>query len=471
MISTVRLVGEAIDNGSVYLPIRNHAAALATLARPKDYLGQVYQVFRDAIKRWRYVNDPYGKELLTHGPEALWRLVLAGDKIGVGRGFGAGDCDCIAAAVGAELSAIGRPVRIAITAPHNSPPGRFFNHIFVQALVPKIGWITVDPVVHPKHGFGYTPKHSRIAYFTTKGHLLGMSGNVTGFGNESEGSEVMIPDISRWTDYGMGASEEAESYQISEPADWRLYGLPNYGAYAESMGIMSGEGLGLAAEVSQDIYGNRVLARTPMLELTPEDYRWVQVMRRPRDGMMALGDDGEIYEYDGLAGFFKRLFRRAKKAVKRVAKRVRGGIRKVLKKVPGGKYLMKLGKKVFKIASKFVKPLTKFVGKYAAKLAPVAALIPGWGPAIAGALYTSGKIANLMNEYGAKLKGAAGTVRSLAFPSGNAAKKFQKALKRAAEAEKRKSGRRPRRGASKSIVARSMRNQRAALRRIRARSR
>jgi len=468
MHETIRLIGEAITNGSKYLPIRNHAAALATLAGPKDYLGQVRSVYQDAIKRWRYVNDPFGVELLSYGPETLWKLVLAGDGVGVGAGLGAGDCDCIAAAVGAELMAQGRPVRISVTSAPFDGPGNRFRHVFVQALVPKVGWVTVDPVGHPAHGFGYTPRHSRIAYYDLAGNLLGYKGNVVGLsGNERR--ESMNPKETQWTDYGMGG---VETNSITEPEDWRMYGLSTWGAYADTMGIMDGDLLGFGAEVDLNLYGNRVLARTPMIELTPKDYRYVSVMKRPYDGMMGLGDDGTVYEFDGNLGFFKKLFRRAKKAVKKVAKRVRRGVRRVLKKIPGGKYLIKLGQKVYKTASKFVKPLLKYVGKYAAKVAPIAALIPGYGPAIAGALYTAGKVAQLMTQYGVKLKGAAGKVRSLAFPrDARKAKNFQKALIQQARKEmlKRKKvrGRRSpsrRRSSRRSIspaAARSMAARRA----------
>jgi len=249
----------------------------------------------------------------------------------------------------------------------------------------------------------------------------------------------MYPDVTRWKDYGYdGLGGIGEGVDTAEPEDWRMYGLATWGAYADTMGVISGDAVpGLTAEVDQALYGRQVLARTPTIELSPEDYRYVSVMKRAYDGMMGLGDDGTVYEYDGTLGFFKKLFRKAKKFVKKVGGRIRKGVRKVLKKIPGGKYLMKLGRKVYKIAHKIVKPLAKYVGKYAAKLAPVAALIPGYGPAIAGALYTAGKVANLMNKYGAKIKGAAGTVRSLSFPSGKSAKRFQRALKRAAKAQKR----------------------------------
>lgn len=251
----------------------------------------------------------------------------------------------------------------------------------------------------------------------------------------------MIPHINQWKDYGFGGvGEENEPYDNLEPEDFRLYGLPEYGAYAEMLGIISGDEIPvpLAVEVDQELYGSGVYARTPMIELAPDDYKYVSIMKQPYDGMMGLGDTGQVYEWDGTLGFFRKLFRKAKAAVKKVARKVRKGVRKVLKKIPGGKYVLKLGKKIFKIASKIVKPLTKFVGRYAAKLAPVAALIPGYGPAIAGALYAAGKVANLMNKYGVKIKGAAGKVRKLAFKSGKSAKRFRKALKRAASSEKRK---------------------------------
>lgn len=254
-----------------------------------------------------------------------------------------------------------------------------------------------------------------------------------------------IPHISQWQDYGLGGDDTG----TQEPEDWRLYGIPEYGAHAEMLGIISGDEIPpIAVEVDQGLYGGRVLARTPMIDLTPKDYNYVKVLKKPYDGMMGLGDDGMVYEYDGTLGFFTKLYKAAKGAVKSVGRKIKKGVSRVLKKIPGGKYLIKLGQRVFEIASKLVKPLTKYVGKYAAKLAPVAALIPGYGPAIAAGLYTAGKIANLMNKYGVVVKGAKGAVRALKFKGKNKAKKakkFRKALKRAAEKEKRKRGRRRRR--------------------------
>lgn len=180
MLATIRLIGKAIRAGSRHLPIRNHAATLATRARPKDYLGQLSEIYKDAVTRWRYVKDPVSRELVTFDPTALANLVLALDGVGVGGGRGAGDCDCITAAVGAEMESIGFPVRIAVTAPPQACPGKLFAHVFPQAFVQGFGWVTVDPVVWPKYGFGHTPKHSRIAFFNLDGRLTGYRGNVVG---------------------------------------------------------------------------------------------------------------------------------------------------------------------------------------------------------------------------------------------------------------------------------------------------
>lgn len=442
MRTTIRLIGQAIKDGAKYLPIRNHAAALATTAGPKDYLGQLNAVYDSFVKSWRYVKDPLGSEMVTVSPNALYNLVIGGGpkNPALGRGRGAGDCDDATAAIGAQLRSIGFPVRIAVTAWPGSSPGPLMNHVFAQASVPGAGWISVDPVPHPVHGLGYTPIHSRIAYFDLEGNLLGAHGNVQGLSNDEEVIDMryqestQIPDLTQWRDMGFAGTDDG-----STPADWRKYMLKDFGIYADQMGMMSGEYLGLAAEV--DYFRNpdgSYIARTPMLELSPDDYTWMRRRHIPYHGMMALGDTGEIYRYDGFHGFFKRLFSKAKNVVKKVVHKVGGAVKKVLTKIPGGKYLVKLGEKVWKIANKFVKPLIKFVGKYAAKLAPVAALIPGYGPAIAAALYTAGKVANLMNKYGVQLIGEKGKTRRLKFQSGQSAKEFQSALKSAADKAKKR---------------------------------
>lgn len=441
MRETLRRIGQAIRNASVYPPIRNYAAALATKAPPKDFLAQLKEIYTDFIKRWRYVKDPASREMLTFSPEAIWRLTIGGDGIGVGLGRGAGDCDCVTAALGAMLEAIGFKTRIATTADRKARPGRLFGHVFIQAAVPNMGWVTVDPVLHPKRPFGSTTPHARMAWWDLDGNLLGYEGNYTGLSGEQGGKEMRYgPNIEDWQDYGLSGAAEDDG---QEPVEWSMLGLNDWGylntpqgkiSTTQMYGIIDGCNLqGLMAEVDDNDDWGGGYVRTPMLELALDDYSYVNKNGAPYDGMMALGDTGEIYAYDGSLGFFKKLFRKAKGAVKKLRGRIKGGIKKLLKRTRFGRFILKVGGKLHKLAMKVVRPLTKFVGKYAAKLAPIAAMIPGYGPAIAAGLMVAGKIAKTMQKYGVMTAGKKGKVRRLSFKNPKKMKPFKRALKKEAK--------------------------------------
>lgn len=425
MRETLRQIGSAIRKASVYPPIRNHAAALATLAPPKDFMGQLKNIYRDFLSRWRYVKDPTSRELLTASPEAIWRLTMGGDGVGVGYGKGAGDCDCATIALGSMLESVGFKTRLGTTASIKAPPGRLFGHVYIQALVPKRGWITLDPVLHPKQPFGATAHHSRIAWWDLDGKLLGKSGNYLGSENEMEVNDMaMQRRIDDWADYGMAGATEPEGYE--EPIEWSTLGLTDWGwmsapgggkvSTIATYGYIDGAQLnGMMAEVDQNDVWDPATGtyRTPMLELSVDDYQYMQQNGMPYDGMLALGDTGEPYVYDGLGGWFKKIFKKIKKGVKKVARKIKKGVKKLLKRTKFGRWLIKVGGKIKKIAMKIVKPLVKFVGKYAAKLAPIAAMIPGYGTAIAAALAAAGKVAQLMQKYGIFTEGKKGKVRTL----------------------------------------------------------
>jgi uncharacterized membrane protein YfbV (UPF0208 family) len=443
MRETLRQIGKSIRNASVYPPIRNHAAALASLAPPKDFLGQLQNIYNDFVRRWRYVKDPTSSELVTASPQAIWRLTMAGDGVGVGYGKGAGDCDCATVALGSLLEAIGFRTRLGTTAGVKAPPGRLFSHVFIQAHVPKIGWITLDPVLHPKRGFGETAYHSRIAWWDLDGNPIGHKGNYLGDTTEDDMAMPANTNIEWWEDLGMGSVTE-DSWE--EPTEWSQYGLNDWGWIRDQNGtpisavgtygyIDGAELSGMMAEVdSNDTWdATSGTYRTPMLELSVDDYAYLKQNGVPYNGMLALGDTGEAYVYDGLSGWFKKVFKKIKKGVKKVAGKIKKGVKKLLKKTKIGRWLIKVGGKIKKIAMKIVRPLVKFVGKYAAKLAPIAAIIPGYGTAIAGALMAAGKIANLMTKYGVFTAGKKGKVRTLGFKNPKVSKKFFKSVHLAAK--------------------------------------
>jgi hypothetical protein len=190
--------------------------------------------------------------------------------------------------------------------------------------------------------------------------------------------------------------------------------------------------------------------RTPILELSGFDYDYVKTVGVPYPGMLAVSDVGAIYEYQPFENEFGGLFKRIAKGLKKVAKKGgeliakgaknlgKAGVKfakkkikqklehlknpmsamidpwknrlafgkKILSKTKWGRAAIKVGSKALKTSMKIVKPLAKHVGTWAPRLAPVAALIPGVGPAISGAMLSAGTIANKINQYGGAIENA-----------------------------------------------------------------
>ena len=478
---TIQLIGEATKSGSEYVPIRQYAGALASQAGPRDFLGQVKKIYDDFTRnRWRYVYDPVGVELLATTGPIIYDTILGFGQTAPARGFG--DCDDATVGLSAVLNSIGLQTRTVTI----SKPGsrKLFDHVFPQVKVPKHGWISIDAVGYPKHPMGWTAPHGRYAIWDTDGNLRGFGGDFPGIIKEdfeamasaTLGSlETEVDTMSfagcgpeQYRDYGLenfglaGTDDE-------EPADWSTYGLTDFGAYTDRpIPILGYDQCGLVMEYDDDdtvgFDGNEPLVRTKMLEMDPKELVHVYRTGKPRLGAVALADDGDVYQWtevEGLGGFFKKLFKKAKKAVKKVVGKVKKGVRKVvkgitkgakklIKKLPGGKYLIKVYDKVKKVAMKIAKPLLKIIGPIAKKLAPIVALFPGYGPVIAAAMYKVGKIDKILKKYGV-LRDKKGRPK---FKSGKQAKAVTKALKKAAEAQKRKGkgkGKRGRRGERKAV--------------------
>lgn len=205
----------------------------------------------------------------------------------------------------------------------------------------------------------------------------------------------------------------------SNHLDWSKNIVSGFGAHVGSLGYVWEQDKLPPVEVSDDditTQGFGGYVRTPVLELGASDYQQFVNTGEVPDQAIALGDDGELYQYSGLDGFFKRLFKRVRKAVKKVRSKIRKKIRGLLKRTRFGRILLKVHDRVVGVMMKIVKPLAKVVGKWASKLAPIAAIIPGYGTAVAGALLAAGKIANVMNKYG-------GVIRDVVSPPGDGHKK------------------------------------------------
>lgn len=180
-------------------------------------------------------------------------------------------------------------------------------------------------------------------------------------------------------------------------ADFQKEGIMGFGCYSGLMGMITGDQVPhIMAEYDEtDEIGNTGLVRTKHFEMAPDDFQYMQTNGAPAVGMLALSDDGEIYQWQldpaGTGGLFKKLFR----GIKKIAKKVKKRVKKFVRKTKFGRKLWKLGGKIYKTAMKVVKPLMKKLGPIAMKIAPIAAFVPGVGPAIAGGLMLTGKIAKI----------------------------------------------------------------------------
>jgi hypothetical protein len=158
--------------------VREFAARLATQAPPRDYRAQLRAIYDGILRRWRYVQEP--GEWVHSSADSLIRIVLGARYNGrehdpenadllrlpsVQKGWG--DCDDIATVVAACVIAIGmRPYfRVVLT-----DRG---GHVSVVTRTPRGEVVSIDPVGHPEHGFGWImpAEPNQISYYTTGAEL------------------------------------------------------------------------------------------------------------------------------------------------------------------------------------------------------------------------------------------------------------------------------------------------------------
>ena len=176
---TLRAMGQAAREASRTWTIREWAAKAAARAQPRDYVGQLRELYDAVLKQWRYVQEP--GEWVTGDGEALikytlgakyncrdWRkCVVKGDKWSPGWG----DCDDVSALVAAGAMAIGMHPAFRVV----FPPGSAGGHVSTVVQTPKGDVVSVDPVGHPTHKFGwaYSPPGGHVQIFDLEGRPKG----------------------------------------------------------------------------------------------------------------------------------------------------------------------------------------------------------------------------------------------------------------------------------------------------------
>jgi hypothetical protein len=156
---TLGTMGRVAREAASTWTLREWAGVLAARAAPRDYVGQLRQLYGGILERWRYVQEP---EEWVHGTaRSMLGTVLglryngASDptRADVSRTpstrKGWGDCDDVATLTAAGVLALGmRPAFRVVR-------GDSGGHVAVIARTPDGRVVSLDPVGHPKHPFGW----------------------------------------------------------------------------------------------------------------------------------------------------------------------------------------------------------------------------------------------------------------------------------------------------------------------------
>lgn len=358
-VSTLRIMGANAQQAARTWTMREWAARLATQAGPRDYVGQLRQLYGGILQRWRYVQEPgewtYGK------PASLLGFCLGANynrgpscpsplrcdiEATQWRERGWGDCDDVAQLAAAGALALGMPeVRWRVA---RWPTGA---HVSAVVRTPQGEWVSVDPVGHPKHPFGWAlaPKGGQVRWFDLRGRPRDAP-------RARRGARPM-PETYLSGPEGCNCATVARQSPhvvLTHPGDTRG---------ARTLGV--------------PLWHHRIMKRGAVMDGTP-----------------AMDQYGEQYQYDGdqdlwvpLSGWFKRM----RKKVRRRFARARKRVRRVFKKTRVGRALLRAGGKI----RRGVRRVAKAVGR-----SRIAKLFRKAKAKILGSKIVQGIAANALQVFG-----------------------------------------------------------------------
>lgn len=176
MVDTLRIMGKVARESARTWTMREWASRLATRAPPRDYLAQLRELYKGILKRWRYVQEP--GEWIFGRPRSLLGFALGANynlnaktcpspercdvEATTWKEKGWGDCDDVAALAAAGALAIGMPEVLFRVATWGGGA-----HVNAVARTPRGKWVSIDPVGHPDHGFGWAldPQGGSVLWF------------------------------------------------------------------------------------------------------------------------------------------------------------------------------------------------------------------------------------------------------------------------------------------------------------------
>lgn len=193
----LRVMARTAVDASRTWAIREWGAKLAVRAPPRNYMGQLNAIYDGLLSRWRYVMEP---DEFVHGTADS----MIGHVLGVRynapdqdpglvdientpvRQRGWGDCDDIATAVAALALGIGMQAWFRVA---ENPGGA---HVSTLVRTPKGEIVSVDPVGHPDHPFGWALPGQRVRLFDVETGQTSNIAPMSGTGDEMQAETYFV---------------------------------------------------------------------------------------------------------------------------------------------------------------------------------------------------------------------------------------------------------------------------------------
>ena len=179
---TLAVMGRTARAAAATWTMQEHVGRLAATAGPRDYVGQLRALYDDVCRRWRYVQEP-GERVPGTAAALLGYVLGASYNAGPScpdpencdlertpwpsKGFG--DCDDVSCYIAAGALAMGLTPRWRVV--HFGGGA----HVSVVVETPTGARVSVDPVGHPDHGFGWAlqPAAGSVALYNLDGQAEG----------------------------------------------------------------------------------------------------------------------------------------------------------------------------------------------------------------------------------------------------------------------------------------------------------
>lgn len=331
--------------------IREFAAVIATRAGPRDYIGQLRELYNQMTTRWRYVMEP--DEFVHGNADRLIEYVLGTKYNAPGQDpkrvnlaamptthKGWGDCDDASEVVAALALAIGMPevyFRVA--------ENRGGAHVSVVVKTPKGEMVSVDPVGYPNHPFGWAMKAERVRLFDVTKQGTGPMGSIDGETTMQHAETYFIDpgnQLSGGTRRGHWCATSRND--IDGPraltVPMRQYRSLKQGIVRDGMSGVDENGKIYRYSSDQDLWVDRRLAGCPALQKPIAMGGVIDEYETPYSG---------VIEYP-LAGRRSRAARKARREKRRKKpsrfrkffQRVGKGFRKVLAKILNSKWVQRI---------------------------------------------------------------------------------------------------------------------------------